>query len=316
MHSRVTGSPLSEPADQLRVVVLGGTGFVGRAVSAAFTDHGHDVLVVSRRPQATSGGVRFVALDLATAEAGEIADLLVAERADVVVNAAGGMWGLTDEQMYDVNVNLVGRLIEAVAAVGHRPRLVHLGTVHEYGLVPVGELMAETMTPAPVMAYGALKLTCTEAITEAVDQGRIDGVTLRIGNVVGAGQPGHSLLGVVVQRLREAHEAQAPLKLELGPLGSQRDFLGLTDAVTAIVAAATVDRLDARVINVGRGTASSARDMVTALIDVSRVPTELVEAAPQQAVETHWQCMDVSLAHRALGWTPKIGPDEELRTLW
>lgn len=309
-----TMPPRTEPRPT--VAVLGGTGFIGAALSRFLMDQGHEVVVVARRApeQDTDGRVRT--LDLSRAGADEVAALLDAESVDVIVNAAGGMWGLTDDEMVAANVTLVERLIEAVAATPRRPRLVQIGSVHEYGVVPIGESIGEDHTPRPVMPYGELKLRCSEAITAAVRDGRVDGVTLRIGNVIGAGQPRVSLLGVVAQQLREADLEGRPAVLDLGPLGSRRDFVGLGDTRRAIAAALTAPLDGATVINIGSGEASTARDMVRLLIEVSGVPVELNEAPPKGEPESTWQQLRIDLAREILGWTPGLGLHDDMKALW
>ncbi|WP_405432536.1 NAD-dependent epimerase/dehydratase family protein [Micromonospora sp. NBC_00617] len=300
----------------LRVMVLGGTGFLGRPICRALADQGHTVIAVARQPRDLGQGVEVRALDLAAADVDEITDVLRELDPDVVVNAAGGMWGLTDAQMLAVNVTLVERLIEAAGRLPRRVRVIQLGSVHEYGLVPVGTSMPETLPPAPVMAYGDFKLRCTTAVAEADRHGLIEGLTLRVGNVVGAGQPGHSLLGVVAGKLRAAQQAGERARLELAPLGSRRDFVGLSDVVAAVLLAATRPDAAGRVINVGRGVAASARDMVQLLIDVSEVPTDLVEAERTGPAETSWQRLDVGLAAEVLGWSPSDDLHTEMKQLW
>ncbi|MFC5926676.1 NAD-dependent epimerase/dehydratase family protein [Micromonospora vulcania] len=308
--------PLEDADSPLRVVVLGGTGFLGRPICHALADQGHDVVALARNVREVGSGVVVRALDLADADVDEITAVLRDLDPDVVVNAAGGMWGLTDAQMVAVNVTLVERLIEAVARLPRGVRVIQLGSVHEYGLVPVDTSMSEELTPAPVMPYGEFKLRCTRAVAEASRQGRIDGVTLRVGNVIGAGQPGHSLLGVVAARLRDAQRAGERARLELAPLGSQRDFVGLSDVVAAVLLAATRPDAPGQVINIGRGVAASARDMVQLLIDVSEVPTDLVEAERTGPAETSWQRMDVGLAATVLGWSPSDDLHTEMKQLW
>jgi nucleoside-diphosphate-sugar epimerase len=188
--------------------------------------------------------------------------------------------------------------------------------VHEYGLVPVDTSMTEGLRPAPVMPYGEFKLRCTTAVAEADRSGRIEGVTLRVGNVIGAGQPGHSLLGVVAGRLRDAERAGERARLELAPLGSRRDFVGLSDVVAAVLLATTRPAAAGHVINIGRGVAASARDMVQLLIDVSEVPTDLVEAERTGPAETSWQRLDVGLAAEVLGWSPSDDLHTEMKQLW
>ncbi|MEU5908699.1 NAD(P)-dependent oxidoreductase [Micromonospora sp. NPDC047467] len=300
----------------LRVAVLGGTGFLGRPICRALADQGHAVVAVARQPRDLGPGVVVRALDLAAADVDEITDVLRELDSDVVINAAGGMWGLTDEQMLAVNVTLVERLIEAAGRLPRRVRVIQLGSVHEYGLVPVDTSMPETLPAAPVMPYGGFKVRCTTAVAEADRRGLIEGVTLRVGNVIGAGQPGHSLLGVVAGKLRDAQRAGERARLELAPLGSRRDFVGLSDVVAAVLLAAVRPQAAGRVINIGRGVAASARDMVQLLIDVSGVPTDLIEGERTGPAETTWQRLDVGLAAEVLGWAPSDDLHTEMKQLW
>ena len=305
------------PADrcaQQTVAVLGGTGFLGSAVARHLAGAGYDVVLVARRAPERDGGDRVRALDLAQAAPPAIAGLLHEERVDAVVNAAGGMWGLTDEQMVAANTGLVDRLIDAVARLEQRPRLVQIGSVHEYGVVPIGTDITEGTPARPVMPYGELKLRCTEAVTAAVEDGRIDGVTLRIGNVVGPGQPRVSLLGSAADQLATAGREGGTARLETGPLGAQRDFIGLADAVRAVDRALAAPKVGVPVINIGRGVAATAREMVCTLIEVSGVPAELAEA-PGEPEQT-WQRLRVDLAAGILDWTPESDLSGELRGLW
>jgi dTDP-6-deoxy-L-talose 4-dehydrogenase [NAD(P)+] len=299
-----------------RVAVLGGTGFVGRPVCRALAGLGYEVVAVARRAVPVAHTVAVRPLDLAAAGAGELAAILREERVGAVVNAAGGMWGLTDEQMVAANLTLVQRMVEAAATAPTPMRVVQLGSIHEYGLVPIGESMSEETVPAPVNAYSQLKLECTEAVVEATRQGRIDGVSLRIGNVVGAGQPRVSLLGVVADQLWAAHAEGRPAALKLGPLGSLRDFLCLSDAVAAITTAVVMPDLPERIFNIGTGRATSARAMVRLLIEVSGVATELVEADAPAGPETTWQQMRIDRARRLLGWTPSGDLSDGMKELW
>ncbi|MGC9666978.1 NAD-dependent epimerase/dehydratase family protein [Planosporangium sp. 12N6] len=298
-----------------RVAVLGGTGFVGRPLCRALDRLGYEVVVVARRAPAHHDGHRVRVLDLAYADVADVADVFRAEDVRVVVNAAGGMWGLTDEQMVAANLTLVEKVIEAAGTLSRRPRLVQLGSVHEYGLVPIGTSMDEDTPPKPVNAYAELKLRCTEAVVDATGHGVVDGVSLRIGNVVGAGQPRVSLLGVVVEQLWQAHREGRPAVLETGPLGSLRDFVNLSDVVQAITTVVSVPELPARIFNIGTGQATSARDMVRLLIEISGVPTELIEAE-SAAAEPTWQQMRIDRARELLGWSPAGDLRDGVKELW
>ncbi|MCU7824278.1 NAD-dependent epimerase/dehydratase family protein [Kitasatospora sp. DSM 101779] len=308
---------MSTPHTPPRVAVLGGTGFIGRAVTARFQALGSEVLTLARKPSATPVAGRFVPFDLTSAPASELAALLERERTDVVVNAAGGMWGLDDEQMHTANVVLVDRLVEAIGSTAAPARLVHLGTVHEYGLVPVGVSQHEDDVPAPVMAYGRLKLEATERVVSAVRSDGLDAVVLRLGNVTGAGQPGHSLLGVMGAKLAAARAAGEVAELSLAPLTAQRDFVDLDDTVDAIVSAAGT-RTARSVLNIGTGSAAPARRLVDLLVEVSGVPVTVTEVPAPEGTgpESEWQQLDISAAREQLGWVPQRTLRQSVESLW
>jgi dTDP-6-deoxy-L-talose 4-dehydrogenase [NAD(P)+] len=300
-----------------RIAVLGGTGFIGRTILDTLAGRGHHLLTIARKEPATPLPGDFARLDLTLDPPAALAGLLAEHRIDVVINAAGGMWGLTDEQMVGANVGMVAQLLEALRSMPGAPRLVHLGTVHEYGLCPIGVSLAEDSEPHPSMVYGQLKLQATELIAEAV-RGGLDAVVLRLGNVVGAGQPSHSLLGVMAGKLAAAQAAGESAQLSLAPLTAQRDFVDLQDTVDAIVAALDPAPQAPPVLNVGLGRASSARELVDLLIEVSGVPTDVTEVpAPEgSGPETEWQQLDITAVTKALGWEPKRSLKEAVTALW
>ncbi|WP_312246305.1 NAD-dependent epimerase/dehydratase family protein [Micromonospora sp. D75] len=144
--------------DRPRVVVLGGTGFVGAHVADAFADAGHDVLTVARRAPAGDRH-RFTALDLGGTGPGTLARLLDAEDPVAVVDSTGSSWGLDPGRMAERCTRLSALLLDALRRAACRPRLVHLGSVLEYGQ-PVAPADPRR-TPAPDTAYGRAKLTAT-----------------------------------------------------------------------------------------------------------------------------------------------------------
>ncbi|MFF3887097.1 NAD-dependent epimerase/dehydratase family protein [Streptomyces sp. NPDC001914] len=313
----------------LSVLVLGGTGFLGRRIGAACAAEGARVHLVSRGAPAAGApaagpGARAVGLDLVTASPREIADVLGAAGADVVVNAAGRAWQADEAQMAAGNAALVERVVAALTALPGPPvRLVQLGTVHEYGAGAPDAATGEDHEPAPVTPYGRTKLRGTRAVLRAGREQGVDGVVLRLANVVGAGVPEGSLFGRVAAHLGAAARADArgekPAALSLPPLRAARDLVDAEDVVKAVLAAATAPTADVagQVINVGRGTAVPMRDLVDRMIALSGLEVPVTEAAggPGSRTDVAWQCLDVSRARRLLGWRPLRGLDDSLREL-
>ncbi|WP_439676117.1 NAD-dependent epimerase/dehydratase family protein [Embleya sp. MST-111070] len=302
------------PATPARVAVLGGTGFIGRPLCAALAERGHAVVAIGRREPATPVAATFVRLDVEQAPPKVTAEVFAEHRVTHVINAAGGMWGLTDEELVGANLTLVENVIAAIGRSDRAPRLVHLGTVHEYGLVPVGTILHEDSPARPVTAYGTAKLRCTERIGAAAADAGLDAIVLRVGNVVGAGQPGHSLLGGVAARLSRGAGSDGPVRLAFASLGARRDFVDLDDVVAAVVLAA--ESTARGVVNIGAGAAVPARDLVRLLVEAGGVPAEVIEEFPDPDPDEQWQCMSVARAEEVLSWRPVHPLGHAMRRLW
>ncbi|MEU9701217.1 NAD(P)-dependent oxidoreductase [Streptomyces sp. NPDC047981] len=308
----------------MTAVVLGGTGFLGRHVVAALRATGRRVVSVSRTAGAAperSGTEGGAGVDL-TADDGQrrFAGLLAAERAAVVVNAAGRAWRATEEDMVRGNAELVERLVAAVLAQDAPPRLIQLGSVHEYGPGTPGAGTAEDHPAAPVTPYGRSKLRATEAVLAACAASDLDGVVLRVANVSGPGAPVGSLLRTVADQLVDVASG-ALSELRYGPLRAERDFVDVRDVADAVVAAADAPRgaVRGQVINIGTGEAVRARLLVDRLVALSGLAVPVVEqpAAPGATgrADVEWQRLDTAKAHRVLGWKPARDLDTSLRDL-
>ncbi|MEW2625004.1 NAD(P)-dependent oxidoreductase [Streptomyces sp. NPDC048106] len=307
-----------------RVMVLGGTGYLGRRIGEAFQADGAQVHLVSRRPAGDgAAGARHVTMDLVAADARDLGALLASVRPDVVVNAAGRVWQGDEAAMTAGNADLVGRLTRALAGLPRPPRLIHLGSVHEYGAGTPGAGTREEQECAPVTPYGRTKLLGTRAVLRAVADDGVDGVVLRLAQVIGAGVPPASLFGRVAAHLDEAARARSrgeePEELRLPPLRAHRDLADVHDTVDAVRAAATAPKADVsgRVINVGRGEAVPMRALIDRMVGLSGLDIPVTEAAPGPSPRTDvaWQQLDVSRALRLLGWQPRRTLDDSLRDL-
>ncbi|QXJ26145.1 NAD(P)-dependent oxidoreductase [Actinomadura graeca] len=300
------------------VVVLGGTGFLGRHVCRAFAAEGARVLRVSRAaPAGPDGdGCRTLSLDLAGAGRRDLARLLADAGAQVLVNASGAVWAGSPERMAALNADLPDRLAGAVADLpaADRPRLVQLGSAYEYGPARHGTLTGEDCVPAPATVYGRTKLRGSEAVLRAVREDGADAVVLRISVACGPGAPGTSLPGTVA-----GHLAAGRGELRLAPLRAHRDLVDVRDVAAAVVAAARApaDAVACGVVNIGGGRAVPVRRLVELMISLSGRPVRVVEEAdaPRTRSDSPWQRLDISRARRRLGWSPSRTLEESLRDL-
>ncbi|MDQ0688019.1 nucleoside-diphosphate-sugar epimerase [Streptomyces achromogenes] len=302
-----------------RVLLLGATGFVGRHVGTALERAGYEVLAVARHPRKTPASWRFHPMDLADAEPRALVELIDEAHPEAVVNAAGEVWSPTADRMRHSNQLLVERLLAALAAAGPRPRLVQLGSVHEYSPQPRGVWLTESSPEVPATGYGRSKLHGTRAVQQAVATGAADAVVLRLSNVIGAGTPRGSLLGQVATQLLEGTAEGRTAEVRVSPLRSSRDFVDAQDVARAVVAALRSPGAVGRVVNVASGASQPVRDMVDLLISISGRPARLVERPVTQSrspTDTDWMAVEVSAARTVLGWQPRRTPRDMVQDLW
>jgi len=171
----------------MRVIVTGGTGLIGRALSASLASDGHEVLVLSRDPARARNlpeGVQAVRWDARTAEGwGHLA-----EGAWAIVNLAGASIageGLVPKRWTPARKDLIrqsrlqaGRaVVEAVARAKEKPRVVvQASGIGYYG--PRGsEVVTEEDPPGRDFLAGVAR--DWEAVTAPVEEWDVRRVVIR-----------------------------------------------------------------------------------------------------------------------------------------
>lgn len=164
---------------------------------------------------------------------------------------------------------LVDRLLSALAVAEPRPRLVQLGSVHEYTPQPNGVWLNESSPEEPTTDYGRTKLQGSRAVLRAVEKGAVDAVVLRLSNVIGAGTPRDSLLGqVAAQLLDDAADGGARR------CGCHRCAASATSWTPRMSRGRSWPRCASpaphgHVLNIASGASQHVRDMVDLLITLS-----------------------------------------------
>lgn len=299
------------------VLVFGASGFLGSQVVAALDADPRtgEVIRAGRRSGDRHAG-RWVRHDLVEGGVDELAGILRETAPDAVVNCAGRLSG-GSAQLVEANVLATARLVDAVVAEAPAARLVVLGSAAEYGVVPVGSPVTEDGPVRPVGNYGLTRLASTQLVRVAVQEGRLDGVALRVFNPIGPGIAAENLLGQAVARLREAVTNGAD-HIVLGPLGAHRDFVDVRDVAAAIAAAALADRVAEPVLNVGSGRAVLARDAVELLVRAAGFAGAIHETAPppSRSVGVNWIAADLGRIGRCLGWAPRYDLETSIQACW
>lgn len=217
----------------MRILITGGTGLIGRALTNAYTRGGHETIVLSRSPLRVKGlpdGARAVGWDGRSAAGwGELAD-----GADALINLAGASlagdnplqlrWTAARKKVIEESrVNAGKAVVEAVSAAKNKPGvLVQASAVGYYGPLddrPVSE------TQPPGSDFLAQVCQQWEAASAPVEAQGVRRLVLRLGVVLDKDNPAVTLLAL-------------PFRLFVGgPLGSGRQYfpwIHLDDVVGAV----------------------------------------------------------------------------------
>jgi NDP-hexose 4-ketoreductase len=290
---------------QTRVVLFGANGFLGSHIAQAFQADNLEIFPFSRSQ-----------LDLVTAGATGISDVLERLQPTVIINAVGALTG-SESELEAANLTAVQNLLEAAQKTSPRARVIHLGSAAEYGPVDrgpgePGSSVSEDAICNPIGMYANLKLKATQLMLEA----ELETVTLRIANPVGPRTPETLLPGAIAKRLRTAI-LENTSEIRSGPLSDYRSYVDARDIAQAALIVARTEN-PPRLVNIASPRAVQVREVVTELVRISGFQGELIEEnnlASSRSSAVPWQQADISRA-LALGWKPTFGLQESLEDLW
>lgn len=298
---RPAGRSVAQPD---RVIVLGGTGFLGSAVARAFLDSGSDVTVVARHEPTDSLKLRLAGVRFVTADAGDgarIGPLL--DRTDLVVHTVGSM--LPQESnanpSADVTTSLPA-LLALLEQLRDRPQ-VALTFISSGGTVygnPAQMPVSERSLCNPITSYGVVKLAAEKFIGMYSTLYGIPSRILRVSNVYGPGQPTGRSQGIVGAFLAATRRGE-PLHV-FGDGRSLRDYIHVDDVADAVVALARSPR-QASVINVGSGTGRTILDVLEVVGKVAGAQPK-VEFLPDRGFDVRAIVLDTTLLAGLVQWDP------------
>lgn len=249
-----------------RVVILGASGFLGRALQTALSREGVEVVGHSSRT-----------LDLTRPEAFGVLDPLMTPFTTLVVASA-----LTPDRGQTPATCLANTTMAVNLATyldGHRPgSVVYLGSdaVYGFGETPV----TETTAVQPTGYYALGKYAAEGVLDSATRAASVPFLTLRVTGAYGPGDP-HGSYGpnAFARSLARDHSVRV-----FGAGEEERDHVFVDDA--AAIAVALIRAGATGVYNVATGHSHSFADVVKTIRDL--VPYEVqVTSAPRKGPITH-----------------------------
>jgi UDP-glucose 4-epimerase len=318
----------------MRILVTGGTGYVGSVSVEALVAAGHDVVVLDNlstgRATADLSGARLVKGSYTDRAA--VAAILTECKADAVLHCAAR--SLVGESIRDpgryYRENVAGgiELLDGMrdAGVG---RLVISSTAAVYG-IPESSPILETAPLRPINPYGETKRTFESMAGWYSTAYGLRVVSLRYFNVAGASERNgelHDPETHLIPNILTAVAAGPPLSL-FGddyptPDGTPiRDYLHVVDLAAAHLAAVeatapTDPRTDtALTCNLGSGTGASVKEVLAAAERVLGKPVPHT-LQPRREGDPPVLVASISRAAEVLGWRPSHPSlDEMIASAW
>ena len=172
-------------------MVIGGTGFIGRALTRALVAKGQDVRVLSRGKHGPFPDLPDQVETVGVSLYDKAALVEAMQGIDVVYNLARSLEG-TWEEAVEHDVGVAVRIAEACQEAGVK-RLVYTGTIASYDMSsPVQKITEDTPFPADMTDRNMYARSKAECEMRLMDMHRRDGLPLviaRPGIVVGHGGP-------------------------------------------------------------------------------------------------------------------------------
>jgi GDP-L-fucose synthase len=293
-----------------RIVVTGGTGFLGRHVMAALSASGYT--------DASAIGSR----DYDLTHESQTVRMLEERRPEVILHMAAVVGGIGANRRYPGtyfyrNLMIGSLLMEHARQAGVR-RFVSVGTICSYPKftpVPFREEELWNGYPEETNApYGLAKKMLLVQSQAYRQEFEFDAVNVLLVNLYGPGDnfdPESShVIPALIRKCVEAAETGAP-EIEVWGTGqATREFLYVEDAALGIIAA--MERLaGSEPVNLGAGREISIRDLATTIAERSGFRGRLVWD-PTKPDGQPRRCLDTSRARRLLGWTAETPFEEGL----
>jgi nucleoside-diphosphate-sugar epimerase len=294
-----------------KILVTGGTGFLGKYLVKELLSKGIAPTVLSRNSQAKDfvnwgKNINIVEIDLL--DFSTLKNFIENFRPNIIVHLAGyARPPENDSQFLDkFNYEATGKLLELANAVNVK-KIIMTGTADEYGFQNCPQ--SETMVAMPASDYALSKNKAVNYALSLFEKNNLPVVILRPFTVYGIGQPAQMFISQAVE------SAIKGIPFEMSKGLQKRDLLFITDFVNAIIKTLTAENIEGEIFNVGSGEATALKDVAEKVWEIAGADKNLLKigARPTKENELHNTQADISKIRARLNWKPEISVEEGLK---
>ncbi|GAA0380179.1 NAD-dependent epimerase/dehydratase family protein [Bacillus horti] len=292
----------------MKVLVTGGSGFIGSHIVDLLLEEGFKVIVVDNLSTGNLGflpsNVPIYPIDICDER---IDRVFAAEKPQIVMHQAAqiDISKSIKKPVLDAKINILGTInLLQTATKHHVHKFIYASTCASYG-EPNSSLITEDHPTIPISLYGNSKYLGEKYVETFHRLYQMEYSILRYANVYGPRQGSKGEGGVVSIFLKNMLDNKAPVIFGDGK--QTRDFVYVKDVARANVAA--ISNGAGKTMNISTGIATS----ILQLYEKLRVHTGFVEPAQYREIrqgDILNSCLDPTQAYNYLKWTPKYTFDQ------
>ncbi|WP_193143408.1 NAD-dependent epimerase/dehydratase family protein [Meridianimarinicoccus sp. MJW13] len=298
------------------ILVLGGTGFVGKNLCVSLHARGIPLRVVSRAPD-----TGFLDANVPGASALRLEQFMADPKSalfgveTVVYLASTSTPGSNLDSSWREAHDTVEPAMRVMAAVAHHSQanVIYLSSGGAVYGETTSEMISENTELNPISPYGLGKKMTEAAIDFMARTEGLKVTILRPSNPIGRWQVSVSQ-GVVGALMRAARQGSVfPM---IGQGVAVRDYFDVRDLSAAIEAVIDQpDKSHGKIWNVGSGTGTSVREILDLVQEISG-RSIAVQHLPSRPTDVARVVLDTREINAALGWAPQHDLRSSLQDLW
>jgi len=295
----------------MKVLVIGGAGFIGSHVTARLCEKRQEVSVFDDLSTGYEDNLdKRAKLIKANLSDRQMLDLAV-EGKDAIIHLAAE--SIIEDSIRDPertlkrNINYAINILEAMRK-NNVKHIVFASSAAVYGEPAEEKLIKEESIKKPLQAYGSSKIAIEKILLGYYNSFGINSVSLRFFNAYG---PRDDMLPVrrAVPRWIKAVILNRPV--ELFWKGEQiRDYIYAGDIAEAHLA--VLGKPGCHQYNIGSGKGTKVKEILEAVFKAAGKRVKVIDAGERKG-DPNFLVADISKIEREIGWKPKVGLEEGMK---